>query len=273
MFEEFRRKEREGWGAKAGQYADHTALITTQAIPTLLAAARVRAGSEVLDICTGPGYAAGAAKAICAYATGVDFAPQMVHAARANFPGCTFVEGDALRLDFEDARFDAAICPFGIFHVTEPAQAISEAHRVLRPGGRYAFSQWCAPAESDFFRITMGAIAKHADMSVADPAPNAFALSDREACRALMDETGFRDVQVREVPSVYHAPEGDFFDNIMHLTVRGAMIIELQTDEVVQRIRDEMNAAAREYETEDGIVVPVPSFVVSGRKAASAEEA
>jgi hypothetical protein len=51
------------------------------------------------------------------------------------------------------------------------------------------------------------------------------------------------------------------------------MIIELQTDEVVQRIRDEMNTAAREYETEDGIVVPVPSFVVSGRKAASADDA
>jgi hypothetical protein len=68
-------------------------------------------------------------------------------------------------------------------------------------------------------------------------------------------------------------PKGDFFDNIMHLTVRGAMIIELQTDEVVQRIRDEMNTAAREYETEDGIVVPVPSFVVSGRKAASADDA
>jgi ubiquinone/menaquinone biosynthesis C-methylase UbiE len=271
MFEEFSRKEREGWGAKATQYADHTALITTQAIPALLGAVRTRAGSDVLDICTGPGYAAGAARAICARATGVDFAPQMVQTARANFPDCTFVEGDALQLDFEDASFDAAICPFGIFHVTEPAGLIAEAHRVLRPGGRFAFSQWCAPAESDFFRVTMGAIAKHADMSLADPAPNAFALSDRAVCKSIMGEAGFNDVEIHEVPSVYHAPEGDFFENIMHLTVRGAMIIELQTDEVVARIRDEMNTAAASYETDEGIVIPVPSFVVSGSKATAIE--
>lgn len=266
MFEEFRDKERSGWGSKAGSYDDHTARITTQAIPTLLAAVRARAGAAVLDICTGPGYAAGAAHAVCARAVGVDFAPQMVRAARANFPHCSFIEGDALQLEFDDATFDAALCPFGIFHVTDPARAIAEAYRVLRPGGRYAFSQWCGPSESDFFRITMGSIAKHADMSVADPAPDAFALSDRERCRSLMEATGFCDVEVREVPSVYHAPDGDFFENFMHLTVRGAIIVDAQAEEVVARIRQEMNTAALAYDTADGVVVPVPSFVVSGRK-------
>ncbi|MEM8795525.1 MAG: methyltransferase domain-containing protein [Pseudomonadota bacterium] len=269
MFEEFRRKEREGWGAKAGRYADHTALITTQAIPALLKAVRVRAGSDVLDICTGPGYAAGAANAICAHATGIDFAPQMVRAARTNFPNCTFFEGDALDLDFQDATFDAAVCPFGLFHVTEPSRAISEAYRVLRPRGRYAFSQWCAPDESAFFQITMGTIAKFADMSLADPAPNAFYLADRQVSAELMHSAGFTDVEFQEIPSVYHAPKGDFFDNIMQLTVRGAMIVEMQSDEVVRRIKNEMNQIAADYETEEGIVIPVPSIVVSGRKAAS----
>lgn len=66
MFEDFREKERIGWGSKADFYKDHTALITTQAIPTLLRAVRARAGASLLDICTGPGYAAGAAHAICA---------------------------------------------------------------------------------------------------------------------------------------------------------------------------------------------------------------
>lgn len=266
MFEEFCEKERLGWGSKAESYQGHTARITTQAIPTLLAAVRTRAEATVLDICTGPGYAAGAAHAVCARAVGVDFAPEMVRAAKANFPNCTFMEGDALQLEFDDETFDAAICPFGIFHVTDPARAIAEAYRVLQPGGRYAFSQWCNPSESDFFRITMGSIAKHADMSVADPAPDAFALSDRERCRSLMKAAGFDDVEVREVPSVYHAPDGDFFENIMHLTVRGSMILDAQAEEVITRIRQEMNTAALAYDTADGVVVPVPSFVVSGSK-------
>lgn len=266
MYEEFSAKERVGWGAKAEFYQDHTALITTQAIPTLLAAVRVRAGSELLDICTGPGYAAGAASAVCARATGIDFAPEMVHIATRNFPDCTFLEGDALHLDIEDCSFDAVVCPFGIFHVTDPAQAVAEAYRVLRPGGYYAFSQWCAPAESDFFRLALGPIAKHADMNNVAPAPDAFAFSDRDRCQELMASSGFRDIEVHEVPSVYKAPKGDFFENILRLTVRGSMILEMQSEAVVRQVQKDMNDAAASYETEDGIIVPTPSFVVQGRK-------
>lgn len=266
MFEQFREKERIGWGSKAEFYKDHTALITTQAIPTLLRAVRVRAGSTLLDICTGPGYAAGAAQAICASSTGIDFAPEMVALAAKSFPDCAFQVGDALQLDFADNTFDSAVCPFGIFHVTDPQKAVSEAYRVVKSGGRYAFSQWCAPAESDFFRITMGSIAKFADMSVADPAPDAFRYSNRDQCRKLLADAGFTDIELHEVPSVYHAPPGDFFENILRLTVRGAMILEAQTDAVKMAIRDDMNNAASAHLTDGGIVLSVPSFVVSGVK-------
>lgn len=266
MFEEFHRKERQGWGSKADFYHEHTALITTQAIPTLLRAVRVRAGANLLDICSGPGYAAGAAQAICATATGVDFAPAMVEMARRNFPDCAFHEGDAMRLELADDSFDAAVCPFGIFHVTDPETAISEGYRVIKPGARYAFSQWCTPADSEFFRLALSAIAKHADMSLADPAPDAFRLSDRALCSQIMSEVGFVDLEIEEVPSVYHAPEGDFFDNVMRLTVRGAMIVEMQSPEVQAAIRAEMNEAAKAYSNGEVTVLSVPSFVVSGRK-------
>ncbi|MEM7076348.1 MAG: methyltransferase domain-containing protein [Pseudomonadota bacterium] len=266
MFEDFREKERIGWGSKAEFYKDHTALITTQAIPTLLRAVRARAGASLLDICTGPGYAAGAARAICASSTGIDFAPEMVEMAARSFPDCSFQVGDALQLDFADDTFDAAVCPFGIFHVTDARKAVSEGHRVIKAGGRYAFSQWCAPTESDFFRIVMGTIARHSDMKTADPAPDAFQYSDRDLCRDLMTDTGFSDIEVHEVPSVYHAPPGDFFENIMRLTVRGAIIVEAQTDDTKMTIREDMNKAVSACATDDRIVISVPSFVVSGVK-------
>ncbi|MDD9922054.1 MAG: class I SAM-dependent methyltransferase [Boseongicola sp.] len=266
MYEEFRAKERSGWGSKADYYEHHTARITTQAIPTLLAAVRVRAGASVLDICTGPGYAAGAAHAICARATGVDFAPEMVARAAQNFPDCTFEEGDALALRFSDGTFDAAVCTFGIFHVTDPAQAIAEAYRVLKPGCRYAFSQWCAPNEAEFFRIGASLIAEHADMSLVPPAPNAFDMSDRSHCEQVMKSAGFDEIIITEVPSVYHAPEGELFDGIMKLSVRGAMIVEAQDDATRQRIRDVVNAAAKSHHTDEGVIIPSPCFVVSGRK-------
>ena len=47
-----------------------------------------------------------------------------------------WVTGDAMALPFEDNSFDVYTISFGIRNVTRVADALSEAHRVLRPGGR-----------------------------------------------------------------------------------------------------------------------------------------
>ena len=44
--------------------------------------------------------------------------------------------GDALRLPFRDAAFDAVTISFGLRNVSEPGAALAEMHRVTRPGGR-----------------------------------------------------------------------------------------------------------------------------------------
>ncbi len=51
--------------------------------------------------------------------------------------GIRWVEGDATELPFEDRAFDAVTIAFGIRNVTRPEAALAEAHRVLRPGGRF----------------------------------------------------------------------------------------------------------------------------------------
>lgn len=47
-----------------------------------------------------------------------------------------WVAGDAMALPFESGRFDAYTIAFGIRNVTRPEEALAEAYRVLRPGGR-----------------------------------------------------------------------------------------------------------------------------------------
>lgn len=217
-YDDFRQQELSGWDKRASDYETLTARVTTQAIPILLNAAKIRVVLKDLDICTGPGFAAGAADAIGAIAEGVDFAPSMVKTAARRFARPRFWEGDALALSVDDNSYDAAICNFGVFHFTDSMVAFSEAFRVIRKGGRYAFSQWAAPNESNLFNCVFSAIKKHADMSAVPQSPDAFAYSDKDKCRSSLKNIGFENIEITDEQSVYHADANGFWDEFLRLS-------------------------------------------------------
>ena len=69
--------------------------------------------------------------------TGLDLTPEMIAVARSKkLSNCDFVVGDAEDLPFADESFDAVITSNSFHHYPHPSLFFSEAHRVLKNGGR-----------------------------------------------------------------------------------------------------------------------------------------
>ena len=72
--------------------------------------------------------------------TGFDLSlPLLQAAAAAERHGSDFVNGDVLQMPFHDGAFEAAVSNFLIIELPDPAVAIAETARVLKPGGRFLF--------------------------------------------------------------------------------------------------------------------------------------
>ncbi|WP_299566855.1 class I SAM-dependent methyltransferase [uncultured Sulfitobacter sp.] len=261
----FRLGERDGWSSRADVYDAATARATLQTIPMLLHNARVFPGARVLDAGCGPGYVAACARLLGADVEGIDFSEGMVRKARSLFPDIAFSVADVEELPAQDRTFDIVLSNIVLFHVTDPLRAMSEAWRVLKKDGRFVFSQWLGPDRSECYKLLFDVLGQHADMSRADPAPDAFLLSDETEVADMLQTAGFRDIRSDVVENVLHAQGPSFFDFFMNFGVRVPLILERQEPAIQASIRNEIDARAAQYWSDGSYRIPMPSIVFSGR--------
>ncbi len=260
--------ERDHWSDHASYYDELAGPMTKEPAARLLDAVAARSGMRLLDVCCGPGYGAGQAAERGLDAVGIDLSPAMVSVARQRFPSAEFRVGDAEQLEFHDDSFDAVVCPFGVLHLPEPDKAFAEAFRVLRHGGRYALTVWCAPDKAEFLGLAMKATAAHADMGVPlPPAPPLFQFADAGLASAALERAGFRGVISEEIPVIFQAraPEDawHWFENI---TVRAVAIYRLQTPEIQKRISNSVIEGARSYMVDDRVLIPCTAVMYTATK-------
>lgn len=140
-WESFKAAQREAWSHFAPME-----VVTTIPAAALVDYAQVRPGERVLDVACGTGVVALAAARVGAVVTALDLTPVLVERAahNARVAGVTLdvVEGDAEALPYEDASMDVVLSQFGHMFAPRPEVATAEMLRVLRPGGRVAFSTW-----------------------------------------------------------------------------------------------------------------------------------
>lgn len=106
----------------------------------VMSALDARPGDDVLEVGCGSGFYTRALVGLDARVTATDLSPAYVEQARRLAPSAEFRVEDAQRLSFEDESFDRVLLTEVVEHVPEPARAIAEAVRVLRPGGVLALS-------------------------------------------------------------------------------------------------------------------------------------
>ena len=112
----------------------------------------------------------------------------MLDAARAHLEGFDSVrirEGELEDLPLQDARLDAATLVLTLHHLAEPTAALSEALRVLRPGGRLLVVDMLPHGHEDY-RTTMG----HVWLG--------FPVEQMES---MLGEVGFESVRVTPLPA------------------------------------------------------------------------
>ncbi|MCI4663432.1 MAG: methyltransferase domain-containing protein [Neomegalonema sp.] len=256
--------EQESWSARAGLWLDTAAHATALGAPRLLTALDVHADNTVLDLCCGPGVVAGAAYALGASATGIDFAPAMVAIARERVPEARFQIGDAEALDVRANEFHAVACNFGLQHVADPQQAMREAFRALKQGGRFGWTHWLAPEQNPVARACLDAIAKHGDPALesAEVARDAFRLADEDSAKAAMRRAGFREIQFEQLTLEFTAPREGLAALAYAMMGRAPLVLDRQPTDALTTI----NAAIQEALGGAGARISAPALLCVGVK-------
>jgi SAM-dependent methyltransferase len=264
-----------GWEANA-RFVDEQLALATDA---LLDAAGIGEGDRVLELAGGPG-GAGLAAAGRVGSSGrvaiTDAAAEMVavaaRRASAN-PQVSTAVFDQGAIDFADGSFDAVINRHGLMFVEDPSATVSEAVRVLRPGGCYATMTWDRRELNPWLGLVLDAVGDQVGVPFPPPTVRGpFSLDTVEALGSVLRDGGLQDVTAEAMATPMQAASLDeWWERVPKLAGPLAIALEGMEADVRDAIRERAMQRGGEIAVRDGdaIVFSGSVLIGSGHKPAS----
>jgi SAM-dependent methyltransferase len=267
----------DGWDEAAkgwGRQADRTQSVALPVSEWMIAKTLPAPGERVLELAAGPGDTGFmAARMIEPGGTLIcsDAVSGMLDVARerAEEQGIANVEFKRLQLEWIDlptASVDVVLCRWAVMLIFDPAAALRECRRVLKPGGRLALAVWDPPEANPWATIIQRTLV---ELGHVEPAPTEgpgmFALAAPGKLVELLEEAAFFDVTTESVPiERRYAGVLDWLGETRDLSRQFSAVWGRLSDQERQRLREAVAAAAAGYIDESGaLALPGSSLAAS----------
>jgi ubiquinone/menaquinone biosynthesis C-methylase UbiE len=269
-----------GWEEAAPGWVRRQELLRELAAPVshwMLDAIAPQPGQRVLELAAGLGETAMLAAELVAPMGGVvvsDQAEAMLAGARARAAalGLGNVELQVLNAEWIDlpvASVDAVLCRWGYMLMADPAAALGETRRVLRPGGRVALAVWDTLAHNPWALLPaqeLGArgLAPRPDPD-AEPLPGPFALSEQGRVAELLAQAGFGEIHVEALELTRRHPGfEDLWESTLDLSRNFHDTVLSRPRAEIDQIKASLAERFAPYEAGDGgLAIPGRTLVAS----------
>ncbi|WP_431679812.1 class I SAM-dependent methyltransferase [Kitasatospora sp. KL5] len=266
MAGEFDAHERRIWAGRAQAYEGSFAPLCAGAVPELIAASGAGAGTELLDVGTGPGTAAAAGVRLGARVTAVDAEPSMVELAAARVPQAAVRHAVLPELPFADRSFDAVVGNFVLNHVEDPIAVLAELRRVTRPGGRLAATIWASAANGAMAVFGEALNAAGVERPVFPTVPVDFERTP-DGFAGLLEKAGWAEAGGRELRWTYTVAAEDYWRGAVGGIASFGQVVAAQSPEGVAEIKRHYDRLTAERAGADGLLaVPAVAVLAVGRR-------
>ena len=223
-------------------------------------------GDVVLELAAGQGDVGFAVAALLGESGRLissDFSTAMLEIARRRgeelgLTNVEFRELDAEDLDLEENSVDGVVCRWGYMLMPNPAIALGETRRVLRQGGRLAFAVWASGDRNPWISVAGRILVAHGHMPPPDPGePGMFVLANKKELRALVEDAGFANVQIDDVP--VHNDYRDVDEYVRRSNEMGGMFSRAWSaapEDEREAMTEELRDAFEPFEVDGGYELP-----------------